>query len=93
MNNIAEMVGLRVGPFRLLTFPGELTVTIGMDLKRRAPAPFTFVAGYTNGYLYYLPTEKQRTNTDYAQEDCDCRVAPEWRRLFDAAADELLSRL
>lgn len=88
-----EMSALQIGEFRLLTFPGELTVEIGLDLKRRAPAPFTFVAGYTNGYIYYLPTETQRANSGYAQEDCDCLVAPDWRRIFDAKALELLKKL
>jgi hypothetical protein len=89
----AEMTGLRVGDFRLVTFPGELTVEIGLNIKRQAPEPFTFVAGYCNGYLFYLPTEAQRRNTGYAQEDCDCLVAPEWQRLFEAKALELLRKL
>lgn len=89
----AEIVGMRVGDFRLVTFPGELTVEIGLNLKRRAPAPFTFVAGYCNGYLYYLPTVAQRGNTGYAQEDCDCLVAPEWQVLFESKALEVLNRL
>lgn len=89
----AEIVGMRVGDFRLVTFPGELTVEIGLNLKRRASAPFTFVAGYCNGYLYYLPTVAQRGNTGYAQEDCDCLVAPEWQALFESKALEVLNRL
>jgi hypothetical protein len=28
---------------------------IGLGIKKRAPAPFTFIAGYTNGYIYYTP--------------------------------------
>jgi hypothetical protein len=88
-----ELVGLRVGDFRLITFPGELTVEIGLGLKKRAPAPLTFISGYTNGYIYYLPTEKQRNNTGYAQEDCDCLVAPEWQKQFESAALELMQQL
>ena len=42
----------------------------------------TFVAGYTNGYIYYTPTAEQRKNTGCAQEDCDCLVAPDGRRSF-----------
>lgn len=88
-----ELVGLRIGDFRLVTFPGERTVEIGLGLKKRAPAPLTFISGYTNGYIYYLPTEKQRGNTGYAQEDCDCLVAPEWQKQFESAALEILGRL
>lgn len=88
-----EIAGVRIGNFSMVTFPGELTVEIGLNLKRRAPAPFTFVAGYCNGYIYYLPTAKQRGNTGYAQEDCDCLVAPEWQELFESKALEILKRL
>ncbi len=88
-----EVVGLRVGDFMLVTFPGELTVEIGLDIKRRAPHPHTFVAGYTNGYIYYTPTAEQRRNPGYAQEDCDSLVAPEWRKLFDERVDAILKKL
>lgn len=88
-----EVSGIRVGDFVLVTFGGELTVEIGLAIKKRSPAPNTFVAGYTNGYVYYLPTEQQRNNTGYAQEDCDCIVAAEWQRLFDERVDSVLTRL
>lgn len=88
-----EVMGLKVGNFVMVTFPGELTVEIGLEIKRRAAQEFTFVAGYTNGYIYYTPTESQRNNTGYAQEDCDCLVAPEWRKLFDERVAALLKKL
>ena len=46
-----ELCGVRVGNFTLVTFPGELTVEIGLALKQRAPGPFTFVAGYSHECL------------------------------------------
>ena len=76
-----------------MTFPGELTVEIGLNIKRRAAAPFTFVAGYCNGYIYYLPTAQQRGNTGYAQEDCDCLVGPEWQAIFVTKALEIIGKL
>lgn len=88
-----EICGIRIGDFVMVTFGGELTVEIGLAIKKRSPAPNTFVAGYTNGYIYYLPTEEQRNNIGYAQEDCDCIVAPEWQRLFDERVDSVLNRL
>ena len=88
-----EMSAMRIGDFRLVTFPGELTVDIGLNIKRQAAMPFTFVAGYCNGYIYYLPTVQQRGNRGYAQEDCDCIVAPEWQKVFEGNALELLKRL
>jgi len=88
-----EVTGVRIGDFVLVTFPGELSVEIGLDIKKRSPHRLSFVAGCTNGYIYYAPTEKQRKNPGFAQEDCDCLVAPQWERLFKEKVDGILKRL
>ncbi|WP_373653341.1 hypothetical protein [Schlesneria sp. DSM 10557] len=88
-----EVVGLRVGNFLLLTFPGELTVQIGLNIKKHSPHQPTFVGGYTNGYIYYAPTTEQLLNVGNAQEDSDCILAPEWQPLFEAKALDILKRL
>jgi hypothetical protein len=88
-----EVVGLRVGDFVLVTFPGELTVEIGLNIKKASPHRHTFVAGYTNGYIYYTPTAKQLENVGGAQEDSDCLLAPEWQQIFEARVAQILKRL
>ncbi len=88
-----EVVGLRVGDFRLVTFPGEVTVQIGLNLKKQSPHELTFVAGYSNGYIYYCPTATQLKNRGGAQEDSDCLVAPEWQAMFETKALEILKGL
>jgi hypothetical protein len=88
-----ELVGLRVGEFVLTTFPGELTAQIGLNLKQASPHPLTFVAGYSNGYIYYSATTEQLKNTGAAQEDCDTLLAPEWQPLYERKAAELLKAL
>jgi hypothetical protein len=88
-----EVAALRVGEFTLVTFPGELTVEIGLGIKSRAPHKRAFVAGYTNGYIYYAPTAEQMRNVGGAQEDSDCILAPEWQKLFEDRAASLLDRL
>lgn len=88
-----ELVGLRVGDFVLLTFPGELTVQIGLNLKAKATEKPVFIAGYTNGYIYYSPTAEQLLNVGNAQEDSDCLLAPEWQNLFETKALEMLKAL
>ncbi len=88
-----ELVGLRIGDFVLLTFPGELTVPIGLNIKKASPYENTFVAGYTNGYIYYSPTAEQLRNVGGAQEDSDCLLAPEWQKLFEDKAAEMLGKL
>lgn len=44
----AEVAALRVGDFRMVTFPAELTVPIGLNIKAASSHENTFVAGYTN---------------------------------------------
>ena len=88
-----ELVGLRVGEFVLTTFPGELTVNIGMNIKKKSPHEFTFVAGYSNGYIYYAPTTEQLKNVGNAQEDSDCILAPQWQAIYEKKAAAILSQL
>ena len=88
-----EVCGLRVGDFKLVTFPGELTVEIGLNIKKAASDAHAHVSGYSNGYIYYTPTVAQRSNKGYAQEDCDTLVAPEWQKVFETKAVEVLKQL
>lgn len=88
-----EVCGLRIGDFKLVTFPGELTVQVGLNIKKAAADSGSFVAGYTNGYIYYTPTVNQRNNSGYAQEDCDTLVAPEWQKIFETKALKVLHDL
>ena len=88
-----EVLGIRIGDFILLTFPGELTVQIGLNIKQRSPHQPTFVAGYTNGYIYYAPTAEQLRNAGGAQEDSDCMLAPAWQEIFETKALEILGKL
>ncbi|MFN0075155.1 MAG: hypothetical protein ACKVY0_01645 [Prosthecobacter sp.] len=88
-----EVCGLRVGDFKLVTFPGEITVQVGLNIKTAAQDANAHVSGYTNGYIYYTPTVEQRNNTGYAQEDCDVLVAPEWQKIFETKALEVLQQL
>ena len=88
-----EMMGLRIGEFVLVTFPGELSVEIGLNIKKGSPHKFTFVAGVTNGYIYYTPTAEQLENRGGAQEDSDCMLAPEWQMIFEDKVKEILAVL
>ena len=92
-NVSVELVGLRVGDFVLTSFPGELTVQIGLNLKEKSPHDFTFVAGYSNGYIYYAPTTKQLRNVGGAQEDSDCILAPHWQAIYEQRAVKILAEL
>jgi hypothetical protein len=88
-----EVSAIRIGDFVLTSFPGELTVEVGLGIKQRSPHNPTFVAGYTNGYIYYCPTVEQMKNIGNAQEDSDCILDPKWQAIYDQRVDEKLSRL
>lgn len=88
-----EMLALKIGDFVLTTFPGELTVEIGLNIKKQSSHKFTFVAGYSNGYIYYAPTAAQLRNTGGAQEDCETILAPEWQQLYETKALNMLKTL
>ncbi len=88
-----ELLGLRIGDFVLVTFPGELSVKIGLNIKKRSPHKLTFVAAYSNGYLYYAPTAEQLKNVGGAQEDSDCLLAPAWQALYENAVAGILKKL
>ena len=88
-----EVMGLRIGDFVLVTFPGELSVQIGLNIKKVSPHELTFVAGVTNGYIYYAPTAEQLKNRGGAQEDSDCILAPEWQALYEDKVAQILREL
>lgn len=88
-----ELCALQIGNFKWITFPGELTVEIGLNLKEDLKDPYTFISGYTNGYIFYAATESQRNNQGFAQEDCDALIAPEWQKIFEAKAKEMFQSL
>ena len=90
---ILVLRGGAIGDFVLTTFPGELSVEIGLNLKKTSPHELTFVAAYTNGYIYYSPTAEQLRNVGGAQEDSDCLLAPEWQKLYEEKAAEILRKL
>lgn len=51
-----ELQALRLGDALLVTTPGETFVEIGLAIKAASPVTNTFVLGYTNGNVGYIPT-------------------------------------
>ena len=88
-----EVCGVRLGDFRLVTFPGELTVQIGLNIQRAIQRKGVFVSGYTNGYIYYCPTAEQLRNLGGAQEDSDCILDAAWQEKFETHALGVLRAL
>jgi len=64
-----------------------------MNIKQASPHELTFVAGYTNGYIYYAPTAEQLQNVGGAQEDSDCLLAPEWQKIYEQKVTQMLQAI
>ncbi len=86
-----EVQVLKIGEFVLVTFPGELFVEIGLNIKRTSPFRHTFIASYSNGYIHYAPTEEAFEGGDY--EDTNCLLGRGWQQIFESKVAELLRRL
>lgn len=87
----AEISGIRIGDFVLITAPIEVLTEVALNIKRASPHPHTFIAGFTNGYLHYGPPWADYEKGGY--EVTECLLAPGWQAIFEAAAQEILSRL
>jgi hypothetical protein len=87
----AEVQGIRVGDFALITFPGEPFAEVGLRIKERAPLEFTFLAGYSNGQLGYAPTADAYNGKAY--EDVLTPFAPAWQAIYEAKALDVLRQL
>ena len=87
------MVTIKISGMVLTTFPGELSVRIGLALKERSPHSDTFITCYSNGYIFYAPTEEQLANLGAAQEDCDVMVGPGWQRVYEDAVERHLAEV
>jgi len=87
----AEIMGLKVGDFVLITFSGEVFSQIGLNIKKASPYENTFVSGYTNGSVGYSPTIDAYNGDAY--EVSLSKLAPEWQKIFEDKALEILEKL
>lgn len=60
-----EVQAIRVGPLLFAGWPGEIFCEFGMELKQRAEAEQTYVIGYANGSIGYVPTREAYSEGGY----------------------------
>jgi len=61
-----ELQSIRVDDAALTSFPGEVFVELGLEVKRRSPFRKTLVVGLANGRSAgYLPTRETYYEGDY----------------------------
>ena len=71
--------------FAMATFPGELFVQLGLDLKSQSPTAATWVLGVTNELNWYIPTLKATTEGGYgAAWGTDLEVGAGERMVLEA---------
>ncbi|MBC7109123.1 MAG: neutral/alkaline non-lysosomal ceramidase N-terminal domain-containing protein [Methanomassiliicoccales archaeon] len=86
-----ELQAVRIGDCALLAFPGELFVEIGLEIKTKSPFKYTFIIGYANGYVGYVPTKQAFTEGGYEVVATD--FAPEAHEIIVEESLELLNAL
>lgn len=89
----AEMVGLRIGEFVLITFPGELFARVGLNIKESSPYEYTFISSLTNGRISgsYAPASDAYDGEAY--EVSLTKLAPEWQKIYEEKALNIINRL
>jgi hypothetical protein len=55
---VTELAALRLGEAALLFVPGELFVEIGLAIREQSPHDPTFVVGYAEDAIGYIPTDQ-----------------------------------
>jgi hypothetical protein len=71
-----EVQIVRLGDLSIVCWPGEPFVEAQLDLKRRAPRPYTFVAHWCNDAAGYIPTRLGHANGGFEVELPWSRFAP-----------------
>lgn len=87
----AEVQGIKIGDCVLISAPAELLVEVGLKLKAASPHAHTFIAAFSNGYMHYAPPAEHYGKGGY--EVTECLLAPEWQRLYEEKAHDILRRL
>lgn len=87
----AEVQGIRIGDAVLISAPIELLAEVGLRLKKASPYKPTLVAAFSNGYLHYGPPAAYYNKGGY--EVTECLLAPQWQRMYETKAREIIRRL
>jgi hypothetical protein len=91
--------GSRLGSLGIIAMPVEPFVGIGLEIKQRSPAPFTWVVGYANGCAAYVPAPEAyaeggyEIETSYKLYKLPAPIAPEGFNLLIETGCELLDAL
>jgi len=89
-----EVQVFRIGDIALVAVPGEMFVEIGLEIKAQSGLKNTFVIGYANGYVGYIPTLKAFEEGGYEPTRTWWnRATPEAGRIIKASSLEQLEAM
>jgi hypothetical protein len=86
-----ELWAAKIGDCVLAASPAELLTEVGMNIKKASPFKYTFVAGYSNGYVHYGAPAADYEKGGY--EVTECLLAPEWQEIFENETLKLINKL
>lgn len=87
-----EIQAIRIGEALLMVHPSELFTTFGLQIKEGSPAQDTFVVGYANDFVGYIPDEGDFDRRGYAADRVPkiCDNFPFTRNVGDVLVAESL---
>ncbi len=86
-----ELTAVGIGSTALLTFPGEVFVSIGLDIRERSKFSRTMFLGLANDYIGYIPTADANAAAGY--EVAASRVSPKASAVLVKGAVKLLDSI
>ncbi|WP_240928007.1 hypothetical protein [Thalassoroseus pseudoceratinae] len=88
----AELMAMKIGPYLLLTMPGEPMVEYGFKLEHDiADRAIPIIVGYANGNIGYIPTEDSYESGGY--EPNTSKLVPEAESIILAELGELADQV
>jgi len=87
----AEITGVKIGDFVIITAPAEVLVEVGLNIRKRSPFKKTFVVSPTNGYMHYGAPASYYDKGGY--EVTECFLGEGWQDIFEEKAKEIIARL
>lgn len=88
----AELMAMKIGPYLLLTMPGEPMVEYGFKLEKTiADRAIPIVVGYANGHVGYIATAVSHKEGGYEPESS--KLAPEAEPIILTELNRLADRV
>jgi len=90
----SEIQAISLGDIALVSIPGELFVEYGLEIKRKSPFLHTFIIGYANDYVGYIPTLKAFQEGGYeVRTGAASKLDPGAGEMINGKTLEILNKL